>query len=167
MSDGIIKSQGTHLYFLDPNGASDLNLLKVDCPTAINGIGAGPKNPIDSTCLDATTDRTQVTGLGTPSPITVPVNFIPSSAAHQALNTLKATGDEVQWMALFSDGTTAPTLVADEIVPPDSPLRTAVEWQGSVSEFAIDVSTDELVKATLTILRSGSETWHYNGPTPT
>jgi hypothetical protein len=167
MSDGIIKSQGTHIYFADTSGASDVNLIKLDCPTGLTGIGGGPKNPIDTTCLDATSDRTQVTGLGTPSPITIPVNFIPSSGAHQALVRLKESGDEIQWMALMSDGTMAPTLVADEIVPPVSPNRTAVEWQASVSEFVIDVQTDDIVKATLTLLRSGGETWHFNGPTPT
>lgn len=167
MSDGIIKSQGTHLWFLDPTGASEPNLVKLNCPTGVTGIGGGPKNPIDTTCLDATSDRTQVTGLGTPSPITIPVNFIPSSGAHQALTALKESGDETEWIALLSDGTEDPTLVAGEIVAPASPNRTSVEWTGSVSEFVIDIATDAIVTATLTILRSGSERWNFNGPTPT
>lgn len=167
MTVGIIKSQGTHIYFVDPNGASNDNMLKLMCPKGITGIGAGAKPPIDTTCLDATTDRTQVTGLSTPSPITIPVNFIPSSGAHQALIELKNSGDRVQWMALLSDGTALPTFVAGEIIPPAAPLRTSVQWEAEVSEFSIDIQTDEVVQGTLTLLRSGSETWHNNGPVPT
>src|SRR6186713_2994801 len=118
MTTGIIKSQGTHLYF-SHTLESDPILVKLDCPTGVTGIGGGAKNPIDTTCLDATSDRTQVTGLGTPSPISIPVNFIPTSGAHQALTQLKDSGEEVDWIALMSDGTAVPTLDTDgEIVPP-------------------------------------------------
>lgn len=167
MTTGVIKTQGTELYFVDPNGASDLNLVKVDCPTGIQGLGTGAKDTIDTTCLDTTGDRESVTGLGTPAPLTIAVNFIPSSTAHQALMALKASGDKVDWIALFSDGTAAPTLVADEIVPPAASLRTSAQFEASVSEFGVDIATNEIVRATLTLLRSGSETWNWNGPTPT
>lgn len=167
MTVGVIKTQGTELYFVDPNGASNLNLIKVDCPTGIQGIGSGAKDTIDTTCLDTVGDRESVTGLGTPSPVSAAINFIPSSPAHHALMALKASGDKVDWIMALSDGTAQPTLVAGEIVPPASPLRTSVTFEASVSEFTIDVATNEIVRGTLNLLRSGSETWYWNGPTPT
>lgn len=167
MTIGTVKTQGTELYFADTTGASDINLIKLTCPTGISGIGGGAKDTIDTTCLDTTGDRENVTGLGTPSPITAPFNFIPSSGAHQALMRLKASGEKINWLALFSDGTMAPTLGMDDaITPPASPNRTSVGFLGSVSEVNIDVATNEIVRGTLTILRSGSETWYWNGPVP-
>lgn len=167
MTLGIVKTQGTELYFRHFL-ASDPTLIKLDCPTGMTGIGGGAKSQIPTTCLDTTGDETQVTGLGTPSPISVPFNFIPSSGAQQALFDLKASGDLVDWIGLFSDGTAAPTLDTDgEIVPPGSPQRTSVQFEASVSEVSIDVATNEIVRGTLSLLRSGSETWNWNGPTPT
>lgn len=167
MTVGLVKTQGTELYFRHYL-QSDPTLVKVDCPTGVQGLGGGAASQIPTTCLDTRGDETQVTGLGSPSPVTASINFIPSSAAHQALMALKASGVEVDWILLFSDGTDAPTLDTDgEIVAPGSPLRTSAQWAGAVSEFSIDVATNEIVRASLSILRSGSVTWNWNGPTPT
>jgi hypothetical protein len=168
MTIGTIKTQGTELWFIDRFTTSDTDLLKLSCPTGIQGIGSGAKAQIPTTCLDNTEDETSVPGLGSPTPITVPFNFIPSAHSHQVLYDLKSSGDTVRWLAGLSDGTAAPTVNDDqEFVPPTSPNRTSVEWQGYVSEVSIDIATNEIVRGTLTIQRTGSETWHWNGPTPT
>lgn len=164
MTTGTVKTQGTELYFVSHLN-SDPELVKLLCPTGITGVGGGAKDTIDTTCLDTVGDRETTTGLGTPSPISVPFNFIPTSGAQQELIALKASGNSTYWIALLSDGTEAPTLDTDGlIVAPSGTNRTSVEWAGTVSEVNFDVATNEIVRGTLTVLRSGLETWHL--PTP-
>lgn len=164
MTKGVVKSQGTELFFVG-YANSDPEVAKVACPTGISGLG-GAADQLDATCLDST-DREFERGLGNPGPITVPINFIPSSPAHQELMRLQESGQVVDWLMGLSDGTTVPTLDSDLLlVPPGSPLRTSLGWQGYVADFNIDASTNTLVTATLTIQRSGPVKRYFNGPTP-
>jgi hypothetical protein len=161
MTEGVIKTQGTEVYFISFLN-SDPELVKFLCPTGVTGVGGGAKDTIDTTCLDTVGDRTTVVGLGTPAPISIPYNFIPRSAAHQGVIALKESGVQTQWIELFSDGTAVPTLDTDgNIQAPPGSDRTSVQWLGSVQENTIDASTNEIVRGTLTVLRSGSETWNF------
>lgn len=167
MTTGTVRTQGTHLYFVDDLTSSEPQLIKLLCPTGITGIGGGAKTQIPTTCLDELQDETSMPGLGSPSPISVPFNFIPSGRSHQVLFELKRLGTVKTWMALLSDGDEPPTLDSDdEMVPPASPLRTSVEFDAYVSEVNIDIATNEIVRGTLTLQRSGAERWHWNGPVP-
>lgn len=162
MTTGTLKTQGTELYFVNPV-PTDPELVKVACPTGISGLG-GAADQLDDTCLDST-ERTFKRGLGNPGQVSVPINFIPSSDSHQALLALQADGRNVDWLIAMSDGTDAPTLDTDfAIVPPESPNRTSIGFNGYVSDFNIDISTNEIVRATLTIQRSGAIVPYYNGP---
>lgn len=166
MTTGTLRTQGSEVWFIDHFTTSDTDLLKLSCPTGVTGVGGGTKDQLEDTCLDNTTDKTFKPGLGNPSPISIPFNFIPSAHSHQVLFDLKASGDTVKWLLGFSDGTAAPTVDdAQEFVVPAS--RTSVEWEGYVSEVNIDIATNEIVRGTLTVQRTGAETWHFeNTPVP-
>lgn len=168
MTTGTLKTQGTELFLVDSLSASVAAVLKFACPTGITGIGTGAKDQLEDTCLDNLVDKTFKGGLGNPGQISIPFNFIPSTGSHQILWDLKESGDVVEWLAGLSDGTAAPTLdVNDEMVPPASPLRTSIAFDAYVSDLSIDIATNEIVRGTLTLQRSGPERPYWNGPVPT
>ena len=77
MTTGLVKTQGTELYFVDASvTASAPDLVKMSCPTGVQGLG-GAKDQIETTCLDATTDKEFAGGLGNPGTVSVPFNLIP------------------------------------------------------------------------------------------
>lgn len=158
--DGV-KTMGTHLYFVDRSGSPAL--VKLYCPTGIQGLNTGAKDQIEDTCLDNLTDKTFQAGLGNPGQVTVPFNLKPSEASHQLLFDLKESGELVDWIALLSDGTAAPTLdSANEIEPPST--RSSFIFEGYVADVSIDVATNEIVRGTLMIQRSGSVTPTWKTP---
>lgn len=148
-----IKTQGTHLYFIDTVSSSDPAVVKLHCPTGITGLG-GPSTQIDTTCLDDF-DRTFAKGLGNPGEVSVPFNFDPQEVSHQMLFDLKEDGRNLAWYMGLSDGTAAPTLdTNDAFVIPTS--RSGFQFEAYVSDVNIDVATDEIVRGTLTLQRSGA-----------
>lgn len=151
-----VKSQGTHLYFRDPVAEA---LVKLICPTGITGINAGAREQTDTTCLDDTEDRQFVAGLGSPGPVSVPFNLHPEDGSHQILFDLKDSGEKIEWLACLSDGTAAPTLVDDDIVPPAD--RTCFGFDAFVSEVTIDIASGGIVTGTLTLQRSGKVRRHW------
>lgn len=152
MTIGVIKTQGTRLFF----AVSESAIHKVACATGITGLG-GARDQIDATCLDST-EREYEGGFPNPGQVTVPVNFIPRSAAHQALLTLRESGDTISWMIVFSNQAGSPT-VQDSEGHLDSPGATTAEFLGYIADFNIDIATNELVRASLIIQRSGGVDW--------
>lgn len=150
-----IKTQGTELFFIDPN----TNLVvKLACPTGVTGFG-GPSDQIDTTCLDATT-RSFEQGLKTPSPVNVPYNFDPAQTSHQDLNDLYEAGTSLDWMLCLSDGTAAPTADTDgEFVALSS--RSNVVFSGYIADLTVDLATNEVVRGTMIIQPSGTKVWTY------
>lgn len=157
MTTGTVKTKSTRLFFVD-SAVSPLEIRKVACATGVQGLG-GPADQIDKTCLDSE-EREFEQGFVTPDPVSVPINFIPRSAAHQALIALKESGDTVSWMVVMSDQTGTPNSLngSDRIV---SPGGTTAEFLGYVADFTLDVQTNDIVRATLTIQRSGAVEWTF------
>lgn len=163
MTEGVIETQGTRLYFATPLAASSSDpdgvvILRVACATGIQGLG-GAANQVDQTCLDSV-EMEYIRGLPSPGQVTVPINFIPRSAAHQALTALKESGDTISWMIVCSDQATAPTTV-DSDSRLVSPGPTTAEFLGYVADFNIDIAANEIVRATLLIQRSGAVVWDF------
>lgn len=151
-----VKTQGTHLHFLNPEAPT--TLVKLTCPTGISGLG-GARDQIDTTCLDNTDDRTYVSGLGNPGQVSVPFNLHPGDASHQVLFDLKESGETIDWIISLSDGVAAPTVDTNEIEPPTD--RTSAEFQAFVQDVNIDMATNDIVKGTLTLQRSGKVNWNW------
>jgi len=152
MSKGTVKTKGTRLYFAP--GESEIH--KVACATGIQGLG-GPRTQIDQTCLDSE-EMEYAGGLKDPNQVSVPFNVIPRSAAHQALIALDDSGVVVPWMVALSDQANAPTGFDSEGFL-DSPGPTTCAFTGYVADMDIDVQTNEIVRGTLLIQRSGRKIW--------
>lgn len=151
--EGTVKTQGTQLYLIDRFTSSDPAIVRFTCPTGITGLG-GPKDQIDTTCLEVTDDATSVSGLGRPGQVTVPFNLIPSAFSHQNLFDLKESGETLSWIACLSESTTAPTLDSnDEFSPPND--RTSFSFQAYIADVNLDIAGNEIVRGTLTLQRSG------------
>lgn len=152
-----VKTQGTKLWFVNPavtpETATDFQTLT--CPTGITGLG-GAADQIDVTCLDATTDRSYVAGLANPGQVSVPFIFKPGEASQQGLFALKASGTIIQWLVGLSDGSANPTVVADAFVVPTG--RTSIGFNAYVADVSLDVASNEVVRGTLTLQRSGAVT---------
>lgn len=156
-----VKTQGTKLYFVDTLTSSVPAVIELACPTGITGLG-GAADQIETTCLGATVDKTYTRGLGNPGQVSVPFNLIPTAASHQLLFELKEAGTTVNWLACLSDGTGAPNTLDsnDRIVPPND--RTSFGFDAYIADINIDVATNEIVRGTLTLQRSGSVTATWN-----
>lgn len=151
-----VKTQGSELFFADTLTSSVGAVVKLACPTGITGLG-GAADQLETTCLDDIEDKQYVRGLGNPGQVTVPFILDPSAASHQVLFDLKAAGTTVGWMACLSDGAADPTLdVNDNLVAPAG--RTSFAFQGYVADITIDIATNEVVRGTLLIQRSGAVT---------
>lgn len=156
--DGDVKTQGTHLYVVDPGGGTPA-LVKFTCPTGITGVTSGAADQIETTCLDETEAKTYERGLDNPGAVNVPFNLKPSDASHQFVFELKKSGDTVQWMVCLSESADPPTLTGGEMTAPTT--RTCFEFDGYVSELGIDIATNEIVRGTMVIQRTGpvTPTW--------
>lgn len=155
-----VKTQGTELFFVDDLSSSVAAIVKVTCPTGVSGLG-GAADQIESTCLGDLVDKSFVRGLGNPGQVSVPFNLDPQALSHQLLFDLKDAGTTISWLAALSDGTTQPTVIDsnDEITPPAG--RTSFGFLAYVSDVNIDIATNEIVRGTLTLQRSGvvTPTW--------
>jgi hypothetical protein len=162
MTLGTVKTQGTELFMIETASASDPTVTKLTCPTGISGLG-GPKDQIEDTCFDNTTDKTFVAGLGNPGQVSVPFNLIPRDGSHQFLFALKEAGDVLHWIACLSESTTDPTMDTDlAFVAPND--RSSFKFDAYISDVNIDMATNDIVRGTLTLQRSGSVT--FFGYTP-
>ncbi len=73
---------------------------------------------------------------------------------------LKDAGTTISWLACLSESMTDPTLDSvDAFIPPAD--RTSLAFEGYIADVNIDIATNEIVRGTLTIQRSGvvTPTW--------
>lgn len=156
MTTGTIVTKGTRLFF----ASSPSEVLRVACATGISGLG-GAADQIEQTCLDSE-EREYVRGMLNPGAITVPINFIARSAAHQAILDLRESGETISWMIVLSDNVMADAAftIASSDGRLESPGPTTAEFLGYVADFNIDIAVNEIVRATLTIQRSGAVVWN-------
>jgi len=163
MTTGTVKTQGTELYVIDASvTASEEELYKIACPTGISGLG-GARDQIEDTCLDTTDEKTYVAGLGNPGQVSVPFNLIPRNGSHQFLFAWKEAGVNMKWLVCLSESATQPTVDTDgEFVKPTD--RTTIAFTAYVADVNIDMATNEIVRGTLTLQRSGAV--NFVGYTP-
>lgn len=153
MTVGTVKTQGTELFVIDTITGSSPAVVKMTCPTGIQGLG-GARDQIEKTCLDTTGDKEFEAGLGNPGQVTVPFNLIPRDGSHQSLFAWKSDGRNLQWVVCLSESSTDPTLDSDDdwVLPTD---RSTIAFTAYVADVNIDVATNEIVRGTLLLQRSG------------
>jgi hypothetical protein len=163
MTTGTVKTQGTELFFVDTLTSSVAAIVKLACPTGITGLG-GAADQIETTCLDAMVDKEYVRGLGNPGQVTVPFNLIPREVSHQLLFDLKEAGSTLNWLACLSESSTDPNALDsnDKIVAPAD--RTSFAFEAYIADVNIDIATNEIVRGTLTLQRSGAVTFNAYVP---
>lgn len=162
MTTGTVTTQGTKLYFIDAVTQTNTEIVKMACPTGITGVGGGARDQLDDSCLDTIGDKTVKPGLGNPNTMTIPFNLVPRDYSHPALFELKELGTVLHWMVVLSDNEDDPNNVSftpaiggDEefTVPAD---RSSVTFDAFISEVNLDFASNEIVRGTLTLQRSGS-----------
>jgi hypothetical protein len=148
----VIKSQKTELFW----ASAATTATRAVAIKSFSGLG-GARDQIDTSSLDNTEDRTFVSGLGTPSPVTVAFNVHKDEASHTALLALKTSGAVVSWGIYSSDAATAPTAVGS--VMQGVADRASAIFSGYVSDINIDIAENDIWKGTITIQRSGQVTF--------
>lgn len=163
MTSGTVVTQGSELFVVETASASDPVITKFVCPTGISGLG-GPKDELETTCLDTVGDKTYVPGLGSPGDISVSFNFIPRSGSHQFLLTLKELGTVLKWIVCLSESGDDPTMDTDlEFVAPST--RTSFRFDAFIKDVNLDVATNTIVKGTMVLKRSGPVIPFFFSPT--
>lgn len=154
---GEVRTQGTQVYFVDTINSPQA--LK----TILNVFDVGEFGPgaddIETTNFDSTA-KEYLVGLPDNGECTLQVNFKPTDAVHQLLNSWAGTSNRVTFMVAFADGTTAPTLSGNTIVAPTG--RTSASFSASVKTFRNAVKKNDAVRTTITLRISGGITWTYH-----
>lgn len=145
-----LKSQGTNLYVVNPNGNI---VVKVGCPRGISGVG-GTWAEQDATCLEDE-GMSYEPGSFDAGSISVEFNFDPQDSSHSLLYQLWNDGaNGVQFAIGFSDGTVDPTVdSAGDIATPTS--RTFYVFHGFITSFPLEFAAGQRVTGTMTIRVNG------------
>lgn len=144
-----IKTQGTHLYFIDPEyDSGGAGVRAVGCVTTITGLTAA-RDQIETTCLESTA-RTYEAGMATPGAASFGINFDPTDASHIRLHELYVAGTKFDWALGWSDGTAVPTLdSSDDFVLPST--RTFITMNGYISDLPFDFALNAVVSSSVSI----------------
>jgi hypothetical protein len=88
-------------------------------------------------------------------------------SSHQFLFEWKRRGVIMDWLVALSEGNDVPAVDIDSdgsasfTIPAD---RTSIGFQAYVSDVNIDVATNEIVRGTMTLQRSGAVAFHAFTP---
>ena len=144
-----MKTQGTQLYAIDPQGGSVLSITAV---TSIDGIDSAV-DPIETTPLEALARQFEA-GLKTPGAAAFGINVDPKNPSHLRLHQLKTAGTTLKWVLGWSDAIgTAPTVVDDDFVLPAT--RTWIRFDGFMTAYPFGFAQNDVVKSTVGIQVSG------------
>ncbi len=156
-------TQGTHVYFLDPNGGTPavVQLTKI---TALDP-GTAPAAQIDETTLADELYRQYRSGLRDPGQGSLSLNVDPAEESHITLHGLSETSPPptFKWAIGWSDGTEPPTLntESDDFELPTT--RTWCVFSAYVADFPFDFQTDAIVATEVSIQRAGGLVWTPKG----
>lgn len=139
------RTQGTQLYFVDPD---DGTVVTVGCVTAITGLTAA-RDQIETTCLDSAA-RTYEAGMATPGAAQFTINFDNSDASHVRLHELYREGTILDWAIGWSEDDSAPTVdVDDGLVLPGT--RSWITFTGYISDLPFDFALNSVVTSNISV----------------
>lgn len=153
MSDKYLKTQGTELYFYDPENASD-GVIKLGCVTNIDGLG-GARSQIDTSCFDDV-DDTFVAGRGTPGQVTVELNYSEDDAVayHAKIEALRDAGNTAAFAIGFSNGTSDPTAASGDVLE-FATTRSGRTFVGYIADVPFTFADNDIIRTQMVIQRSG------------
>lgn len=145
-----LKTQGTEVYLYKP---SDNEMIDGGCITAIGGASA-PVSQLETTCLTSEA-REYMAGLREPGTSSFTLMFDPSNPDHMEIFNLYKTGEVVDIMIGFSDGTSVPTYDADadELVVPED--RTFLTYSAYVTEVPFEFELNAVLSVEVSVQISG------------
>lgn len=142
-----IKTFNSQLYFVSGATAA----TKVQNAASVTGLGGG-RSQIPVNTLESEEDEF-IAGRASPGPVTVAMIWDPTLPSHGELLALLASGEKVEWMLCYGDGTGTPTVAASAFE--SLTTRTNEKFIGYVADINRDAADNEVWRATLTIQRSG------------
>lgn len=150
-----MKTQGTQLYTLDPEGCG---VIEVGCVISIDGIDSSI-DQIETTCLNMT-ERTYVAGLATPGTATFVINFDMTDETHLRLFELKQEGVVLPWAVggpQSDDPPTATTNSAGLCEFITNPSRGWILFEGFMNSFPFSIAQNAVYTSTVGIQVSGAQ----------
>ncbi len=150
-----VKTQGTQLFVIDPDGSAGAEVITVLCTTSLSGLGAA-REQIETTCLEDDA-RTYVGGLATPGQLTVSVNFDPDNESHYRLYEFWKANTDFKFAIGFGPETDVPDV--DSAGDFDFPTaRTFISAEGYVVDLPLELALNAVVTAAIPIQVSGEYT---------
>lgn len=144
-----IKTQGTHLYAIDP---ADDSLIIVGCVTSIDGIDT-TIDQIETTCLGEKA-RTYEAGLATPGTASFGINVDTSDPSHVRLHELKVLAGIMKWAIGWSESEDDATVdSAGDFVLPST--RSWITFDGYMNSYPFSFAQNSVVQSTVGIQVSG------------
>lgn len=154
-----MKTKGTQMYVRIINTSGGYEIVKIECPTGITGLG-GAAAQVDDTCLDDE-EMSYSAGMPNPGQVQMPINFDPSLESHRLLRSLYNSQDTVLWIVGDSDGKNIPPTVSGGGTVTYPTTRTYHSFFGYVADAPLDFAINANVKSNISIQRSGAVTDHY------
>lgn len=156
-----ILTQGTEIFCYAPTavGSSTKAVFKINGAAEFNP-GDETADEIPTTDLSERKAHTFVIGLTDPGEASITLQVDPTDLKHKLLYDLR--GEQLEFMVGWSDGTSVPTIESEALSLPTS--RTWFKFSGAIKSFPFDFSGNSVVKATITIRRSGSGVWSTKAP---
>lgn len=145
----VVKTQGSHLFFLNPGETPAVVEVSVK---QVSGISAG-RSQIEITDLAETTAKKFVSGLAEPGQATFELQFDPSSTNHTTLHGHYKAGTVLKFALGWSDGTAEPTITADALTTPTT--RTWLKFEAYIIDMSFDFSGNNVVTASCSLQVSG------------
>lgn len=143
-----VLTQGTQVWI--KSGSSTAILTKMVC---ITGITLGDDSPTDitNTCLEETDSATSMYGLNQPGEGSITINTDPENLSHITLLELAAENEGVEVYVGWSDGTTEPSILVDEVTMPTD--RTFTTFTALLKNSSPTFEADSLVQHTISMKR--------------
>jgi hypothetical protein len=151
-----IKTQGTKVYIIDPEGTNQGDLLQISCVTTAN-LGGATRDQLDSTCLESPA-RTYEPGMPTPGQASLSLNFDPSVPSHLRIFELWKSGTKFDMAVGMSDGTEDPGIDTEGEFDLPSSRSFVVLNDVYFADCPLDFALNALVTAAVTVQKSGLPT---------
>lgn len=149
-----MKTQGTELYYIDPDSGDP---VAVGCVTSIDGVDITTEQN-EVTCLSDVVRRYEA-GLGTPGNATFGIYTNPSDASHVRLHELKGEGASLKWVIGWSDNTgVTPDTALDSNSEYDWDLpdtRSWLKFDGFMNSFPFSFAQNASVASQIGVQISG------------
>lgn len=172
MTTASQSTVGTTVYVVD-RSVSPPVVLAIPALKGLSNVGGGKRKKIDKSNMDSKGYNENQGGRADPPEATGELVLKKSVAGHQALKKLfeaqsNGSVDNIEIWIGDSDGTAAPTLVADVLTPPKS--TSPIKWTrsgtlgvGYISNFSPKKVDDDIDRVDFGFQFSGGVTWQVKG----